>query len=645
MTGQLLDRAIHAIAKKVKKEERNIRTVLNVSILGLVGFPSNLLFDASPSEGKTHIITNTLSVFPSSFVSILRDSSPKAFVHERGELGLKVVDQDGNVQYSTKVRNTVQDEDTTVQEYKQDLEAEEERLEKEAKRDSSKKRELFEIKRDLRELRRQLVTVINFDGTIIAFLDQPAAELLKNLLSVMSHDSFFIETIFTEGEGTKYTKHVVFRGFPAFIFAVSKDSFLNWKDIETRFEVREPNMSPEKYQAAIELSFKEMFGTEERESEEIKEIKKEISHLITKIRDDVKSSNLTFLLPIDEKEIASALFSGEIKHGDAMRKVPRIMNHIRANAIWNYDKRIKLFGKGKEYVIVAAEDIRSLSQIYDDLEMNSIMSGIPVSLFEFWRDVLTPLFTKDDSGDYAEVKQSDVVKALDNYAEAHKNNTKLKSGKLTVSRDLTKLEDRGLIKKVEDEKDKRSRKIITLIDPEQFVASLSTRLDELVKKISITTQNGSDTILHRLLSEDYSAFLGGRKIVSQRTEILLDDQIPQNDESEKARILQDIVKQVVGLSGYSPSIGGTVDTNSDTDLNVVPSPKNLTALFWDHVVPFYYSGPGETIVINQSSEDILGTYDLKLNSEDILTIPESAAKSLMNVGLGKMLDGGTQNEP
>ena len=546
MTGQLLDRTISAIAKKVKKEERNIRTVLNVSILGLVGFPSNLLFDASPSEGKTHIITNTLSVFPSGIVSILRDSSPKAFVHERGELGLKVIDEDGNVQYLTKVRNTVQNEDTTVQEYKQDLEAEEERLEKEAKSDLSKKRELFGIKRDLRELRQQLVTVINFDGTIIAFLDQPAAELLKNLLSVMSHDTFYTETMFTEGEGTKYTKHVVFRGFPAFIFAVSKDSFLNWKDIETRFEVREPNMSPEKYQAAIELSFKEMFGPEEEDSEELKEIRKEISTLINIIRDDVRSSNLTFLLPIGEKEIANTLFSNEIKHGDAMRKVPRIMNHIRANAIWNYNKRIKLLGKGKEYILVAAEDIRSLSEIYDDLELNSILSGIPVSLFEFWKDVLTPLFVKDDSGDYAEVKQSDVVKALDNYVETNKNNTKLKSGKLTVSRDLTKLEDRGLIKKVEDEKDKRSRKIITLIDPEQFVASLSTRIEELVKKISITMENGCDTILHRLLSENYSAFLDGRKLVSRKTPILLDDQIPQNDESEKACILQDVVKQVVG---------------------------------------------------------------------------------------------------
>lgn len=637
MTGQLLDRTISAIAKKVKKEERNIRTVLNVSILGLVGFPSNLLFDASPSEGKTHIITNTLSVFPSGIVSILRDSSPKAFVHERGELGLKVIDEDGNVQYLTKVRNTVQNEDTTVQEYKQDLEAEEERLEKEAKSDLSKKRELFGIKRDLRELRQQLVTVINFDGTIIAFLDQPAAELLKNLLSVMSHDTFYTETMFTEGEGTKYTKHVVFRGFPAFIFAVSKDSFLNWKDIETRFEVREPNMSPEKYQAAIELSFKEMFGPEEEDSEELKEIRKEISTLINIIRDDVRSSNLTFLLPIGEKEIANTLFSNEIKHGDAMRKVPRIMNHIRANAIWNYNKRIKLLGKGKEYILVAAEDIRSLSEIYDDLELNSILSGIPVSLFEFWKDVLTPLFVKDDSGDYAEVKQSDVVKALDNYVETNKNNTKLKSGKLTVSRDLTKLEDRGLIKKVEDEKDKRSRKIITLIDPEQFVASLSTRIEELVKKISITMENGCDTILHRLLSENYSAFLDGRKLVSRKTPILLDDQIPQNDESEKACILQDVVKQVVGLSGYSPSTGGTVDTNFGINLNVVSSPKNLTALFWDHVVPFYYSGPGETVVINQSSEDVVGTYDLKLNSEDILTIPETAAKSLMNLGLGRCL--------
>lgn len=640
MTGDLLNRTIQTISKKVKKEERNIRTVLNVSILGLVGFPSNLLFDASPSEGKTHIITNTLSVFPSSFVSILRDSSPKAFVHERGELGLKVIDQDGNVQYSTKVRNTVQNEETPVQEFKQDLEAEEERLEKEAKKDPLKKRELFEIKRDLRELRQQLVTIISFDGTIIAFLDQPTAELLKNLLSVMSHDSYYIETIFTEGEGTKYTKHVVFRGFPAFIFAVSKDSFLNWKDIETRFEVREPNMSAEKYQAAIELSFKEMFGTEERESEEIKEIKKEISALINKIRDDVKLSNLSFFIPIDEKEIAATLFSGEIKYGDAMRKVPRIMNHIRANAIWNYNDRIKLLGKGKEYVVVAAEDIRSLTQVYDDLEMNSILSGIPVSLFEFWRDVLTPLFVKDDSGDYAEVKQADVVRALDDYTNTHKNGTRLKSGKLTVSRYLTKLEDRGLIKRAEDEKDKRSRKIITLIDPEQFVASLSTRIEELVKKIRISVENGSDTIIHRLLNEDYSAFLDGKKIVSQRTEILLDDQIPRNDESEKARILQDIVKQVVGLSGYSLSIGGTVDTIFDTNLNVVPGPKNLSVPLFDHVVPFYYHGPGEVVVITESSEDILGTYDLRLNSEDILTISESAAKSLMDLGLGEMLNGG-----
>ena len=641
----LLDRTIIELAKKVKKEDRNNRAVLNVGILGLVGYPSNLLFDASPSEGKTHIIVNNLKVFPTSNVLIYRDASPKSFVHESGELGVKIINEEtGDVEYQTTIFDETQDEEISIGEYLHNLQIRKEQLEKESKKDSNKRRELSNVNRELRGLKEHLVTIINFDGTIVAFLDQPQPELLKNLLSVMSHDSYYIETTFTEGEGSKFTKHVVFRGFPTFIFAVSKDSFLNWKDIETRFEVREPNMSAEKYQAAVELSLKEMFGEGEKESEEMKNLKDEIRNLITKIKDDMKSRKLTFLIPLEEKTIVGVMFGGEIKHGDAMRKIPRIMNHIRASAIWNYDRRVHLIGPGNEYIVVAAEDIRSLVQIYDDLEINSILSGIPASLYEFWRDILTPLFMKDLEGEYVSVKQSDIVKKLDNYCDDNKGKTRLRPGKLTVSRNLTKLEERGLIKKVEDDKDKRGRKIITLIDPEDFVVSLNTKIEELINEISITMENGDDTILHKLLSKGYSAFLEHKKIVSQNIGILQKNEKEISNEVSDKAIIREIVHKIAQVSGYALNTPLSDDTNFDTKNNVAIANKKFEVLSGSPSVVFYYSGPGETIDVTDSTQGISGNQSIKLKKEDILSIPESIAKSLEEAGLGKILDGGGQNE-
>ncbi|MGC8618678.1 MAG: hypothetical protein ACP5UZ_08110, partial [Thermoplasmata archaeon] len=529
-------------------------------------------------------------------------------------------------------------------EYLYDLNMEIEKLEKESKKDSSKKGELSRMRKDLSETKERLVTIINFEGKVLAFLDQPQPELLKNLLSVMSHDSYYIETTFTEGEGVKYTRHVVFRGFPTFIFAVSKDSFLNWKDIETRFEVREPNMSPGKYLAAIKLSVKEMFGTGEPGSEESRSIREDIKRLIDRVRDDQQSGKLAFLVPLDERKIVETLFGNEVRHGDAMRKIPRILNHIRANAIWNYNNRVKLLGPGNEYVLVHAEDIRSLVDIYDELELSSILSGIPASLYEFWRDVLTPMFVLGEDGEYATVRQSDIVKALEEYCAANSGKTRLRPGKLIVSRNLTKLEERGLIKRVEDDKDKRGRKIITLVDPEEFVVPLNTRIDELIKKISITMENGRDTILYELLNKDYSAFLERKKLVSQGIEISFEDGKQLTDEKWKSAIIQGLIKEIAELSGYSPNIRGSVDTNLDTNLNVAPAFKIFDVPFHDSPSVFHYTGPAQVIGIIQEGSGIEGTYELDLRTEEILTVPKSVAMSLKDADLGKIIDGGSENE-
>ncbi|MEM3192536.1 MAG: hypothetical protein QW292_10725 [Candidatus Parvarchaeota archaeon] len=282
--------ALRLISKKVKMEDRNIRAIMNVALSGIVGFPENVLFDAPSSEGKTTIITSVLSIFPEKYVTILRDASPKSFTHERGELALRVINEKGDKEYITRISNRFEDgEEVSVAYYKSYLENRYKMLETQVKKDKSKMAELRDVREEIESLNKDIVTLINFDGIVIAFLDQPREELLRNLLSVMSHDSKYIETTFAEGEGFITTKHVVFKGWPTFIFAVSKDSLLNWGDIQTRFEVREPVMSPEKYESAINLKVKEMFGIIEEDNGELQLIKGEIAKLIAKIKSDFSS--------------------------------------------------------------------------------------------------------------------------------------------------------------------------------------------------------------------------------------------------------------------------------------------------------------------------------------------------------------------
>ena len=566
----LLDRTMNFVQKIVKHENKNIMAILDIGILGLTGYPTNLLFDAPPSEGETFMMKNTLDVFPQGRVKFLRDASPKAFVHDTGELGVKEINEDGDVEYKTMMGT--RDGEISVAEYLSNLQNARDVLEKKAKKNAEEKENLMELEKQLRILRSKLVTIIDFEGRLIAFLDQPSPELLKNLLSVLSHDSYYIETEFTEGEGIKHTRHVVFKGWPSFIFAVSHDAFLNWRDIETRFEVREPNMSPQKYKAAVEYQVKTMFGSKNdiSNSDELKELKREILEIIEEVNRDKQNYNLQFLIPIDEREIVQTLFGNNIQHGDEMRKIPRIMDHIRANAIWNYEQHVFLYGPAgvnEKLAVINADDIRSLNKIYSDVELNSTLSGMPASLYEFWSKILTPSITKDLDGEFMPVKQSNLVDALKQYCNSNVK-TSLKPGKLTVSRDLTKLEERGLIKRIEDDEDKRGRKIITLVDPEEYVTLMNNRIEALIAKISFTLENGDDTILHQLVNKNYTAFVNGRKLVSHREEILGENENEENNEKRKLAINQEIIRDIAKASGYSINNGSSNDTNSDTVLNV-----------------------------------------------------------------------------
>ena len=114
---------IEYIKEKALFEERNIAIILHSGLSAFSGRPINVMLIAPPSEGKTHVITNALSVFPDQYVSIYRDASPKSFTRERGQLALRGI-SNGVREYKTTIFNDIVGDETSVETYLRDLKSE-----------------------------------------------------------------------------------------------------------------------------------------------------------------------------------------------------------------------------------------------------------------------------------------------------------------------------------------------------------------------------------------------------------------------------------------------------------------------------------------------------------------------------------------
>ena len=214
--------------RDVKDESKNIDIVLNTSLSAFTDNPINLAVVAKSSEGKTYMVTRILSKFPKKHVIMLRKASPKTFTRERGSLAVRVVN--GNSEsYETEIKNEFTNKNVSVSAYLDFLNSRTEnpRKSKEEKKDNPDAIDPEKAKTALAELQSNLYTLVDFRNKILVFLDRPDPALWNELLSVLSHDQEYIVTSFVEGEGRKYVKKVVFRGWPAVIFCTSKDEDFN----------------------------------------------------------------------------------------------------------------------------------------------------------------------------------------------------------------------------------------------------------------------------------------------------------------------------------------------------------------------------------------------------------------------------------
>ena len=658
--GDLKKRAINCISKSVLHEEKNIEKLLDTGMSAFTGEPINLIVEGPPSEGKTFMIVNTLKVFPEEYLEIYRDASPKSFTRERGQLALRKIENEEKT-FVTTTENPFTHEEQTVGEYK-------EWLENEINNEDSEY-DQGKLSSQLYWLKKNLVTLIDLEHRIVVFLDRPQPELWRSLLSVLSHDTYFTETLFVEGTGTLYTKHVVYKGWPAFIFATTKDEVINFHDLESRFEVTEPVMSPDKYTDATAAKLDKLYGIEKTDDSELRVIRRDVKTIIQYlIAPNRKVSPVT---PIKPDQVFRTLFNIEnqkIQSGDLMRKIPRLLLHVGLNCLWHLNQRVMLQKGEDERVLIAADDLRSISKTYGELEVNALLAGFPVSNYEFLTKVLMPKFIKlQDDEEHREerVLQKDVRIALGEYVRASKQ-TYLKGDKMAFSRYLKFLgpepEGRGFIEIEKDDKDKRKNWIRLFVEENDLLTSIDKRIEE----IGTLCKTLAPEHIGTLLTADYTAYYKCQKIGTKST-----GTYSKNEKSEKVNVPEmtenairpiDMILSCAGYVSIPTDVfvpiftqNGIVPTdkeNSDSFSNpqaeksqkppiIQDVPINFQVPFSDKVMPFYYLGKKQKyrIEVKGSLGNIVSQYQVELAPEDILTIPESMGQSLQELGLGRFCNG------
>ena len=536
----LKDRSVNHLLKYVKREEANIRKIMNVCLSAYTDDPVNICLVAPSSSGKTHIVVNVTELFPAEDLIVLKSISPKAFTRERGKLVLKTFTDDGP-EYKEVVENAFTGKQTTIRDYIAYLNNEIDSKENKGNPD------LIESLREARiEITENMMTLIDFTDKILVLLERPSQGFWADMLSIASHDSEYLESSFVEGEGKKHTKHIVYKNWPAIIFCTSKDEDFAWKDLETRFELAAPFESSEKFTEAIDLSLDKKFGIPQLGDPESKAIR----YLIRQLTDFMKEHRPKPYLPLPI-EIRKTFLGDKIERPDLMRKFPRLMSHIALNALFAGIDRV-IFKNDGEHVLVSPDDFRELLNEFSNNELNAALHGFTEPIFLFLNEVLIPACRDGETldGSFRNPTQDEVCKAL------RGSGLPIGKTKQMCGRYLRALEERNVIKRKENDKDKRGLVIIPLIDT---LDSLSKRIDDSVEELVNTYKKALPEDIEKLLKQNFTAFHRGLEIsklpVSDTCQKIVnhfpDHDIWGNiDEVKKANNTSSLITSILERSGY-----------------------------------------------------------------------------------------------
>jgi len=372
----VLPEIINSLDKLVSYDKR-LRTYVFLHALSTYTLkPANLGIEAPSSEGKTYPTLKILSLFPNKDVWKLGGLSPTALAHDYGVL----VDENGNsiegrIRELRELMDTVKD--------------------KKAKRD---------IKRQIADLMKRSKNLINLEGRIIVFLEDPHPDTWAKLRPILSHDSYEIEYKYTDrrlGKGPLAQLTSILRGWPVFIYfkaeARSGRSLDIWDQIITRFTTISPEMHKLKYRGGVMIavtddSLPTLAAEKYFELDKVlkaSQMVKLIKERLLEIKSKIKSSKLgdMFWCPF-YKKIGSEF---PAHFGRRMRDSKRFMVLLKMSAAANVYNRPILNIDGVEYIIVTKTDYEIAKSLFlSGLELKTVFTGLPAHVIRFFDEVLKP---------------------------------------------------------------------------------------------------------------------------------------------------------------------------------------------------------------------------------------------------------------
>jgi hypothetical protein len=226
---------IKTVKKTVKQEDLLVRILVYVGLTVYSYNPLCIGIRAPTSEGKTYaVIQSILKFFPTQDLWLIGSISPKALIRQHGIL----VDKENK-----------------------SLGDKEKELKKQIKQCGNSKNlasQKVELEDELDKLYQRAKWLINLQGKILIFLEAPHPDVWNIIKPILSHDTWEIEHPYVDAD--LKTKNVVTRGWPVCIFCSAKDEskWDIWPEIQSRFLITSPNMSPEKYLESNILTFQRL---------------------------------------------------------------------------------------------------------------------------------------------------------------------------------------------------------------------------------------------------------------------------------------------------------------------------------------------------------------------------------------------------
>jgi hypothetical protein len=335
---------INVIERYVRMESESVRIVFYVCLSAKSENPLNLFLKGESSTGKTWIVTNVVKLFSKHDVWMLGGLSPKALIHQKGE----IVDENGEpIEKPRKVSKKELRENPALRE-KYEMEMEEYR----------------------RKMRNSQI-LIDMTGKILVFLEAPSRETFQMLRPILSHDSKEIMFKFVDkGQETLSTKTVVIRGWPAMICCAAEVEWI--EEMINRSLTISPKISAEKFREAHRVTALRFLNPiEDRiRQHEVEEAMKTVSKIWT---------NFKTLIPYGD--IIAEIYPVNLPR--TMRDFKYFLGLIECHILTSPHPSIfhPILG---EFRIATIADLQEIEKIWQNVYVQTI-SGLPETALKLYK--------------------------------------------------------------------------------------------------------------------------------------------------------------------------------------------------------------------------------------------------------------------